>query len=100
MRRPFMPALLALALVLAGCGLGRSEYADDPDYKAGHSDGCWTATSQVPGDPESITRNEEAWKSSEAYRAGWKAGYNACVIRDRSGSMGMPDMPERGTGVR
>ena len=44
MRRPFMPALLALALVLAGCGLGRSEYADDPDYKAGHSDGCWTAT--------------------------------------------------------
>lgn len=90
---------LLLSLALAACGLGRSEHADKPDYKAGHSDGCWSATSQVPGDPSTVTRNDEAWKQSEAYRAGWKAGYSACAIRDRSGSMGMPDTSERGTGV-
>ena len=90
---------LFLALALAGCGIGGSEFEGEPDYKAGHSDGCWTATSQVPGDPSTVTRNDEAWNASEAYRAGWKAGYNACVIRDRSGSMGMPDTSERGTGV-
>ncbi|ABS62489.1 hypothetical protein Plav_0866 [Parvibaculum lavamentivorans DS-1] len=93
---------LALAfLALAGCGLGRSEYADEPNYKAGYSDGCWTATSRVPGDPSTITRNEEAFKVDKAYNAGWKSGYNACQIRsDTSGSMGMPDSSNRGTGVR
>lgn len=90
--------LLFLAAVLAGCGLGRSEHADDPNYKAGHSDGCWSATSQVPGDPTTITRNEEAFKSNEAYRAGWKAGYSACRIRSGGGSMGMPDTSNRGVG--
>lgn len=90
---------LLLSLALAACGLGRSEHADKPDYKAGHSDGCWSATSQVPGDPSTVTRNDEAWKQSEAYRAGWKAGYSACTIRDHSGSMGMPGTSERGTGV-
>ncbi len=55
----------------------------------------------VPGDPSTITRNEEAFKSDPAYNAGWKAGYNACQIRsDTSGSMGMPDSSNRGTGVR
>lgn len=97
-RLAFLP-ILFLALALAACGLGRSEFEDDPAYKAGHSDGCWSATSEVPGDPSTITRDDEAWKESEAYRAGWKAGYSACTIRGRSGSMGMPDLPERGTGV-
>lgn len=99
MRRFALPVLF-LAFALAGCGIGRSEFADDPAYKAGHSDGCWTATSRVPGDPSTVTRNDAAWRDSEAYRAGWKSGYNACVIRDGSGSMGIPDTSERGTGVR
>ena len=101
MQRPFrLLALLVLAAALAGCGLGRSEHADDPNYKAGHSDGCWSATSEVPGDPSTITRNEEAFKSNEAYRAGWKAGYSACRIRSGGGSMGMPDTSNRGVGPR
>ena len=97
-----LPAFLALFLLvsLAGCGLGRSEHADDPNYKAGHSDGCWSATSQVPGDPTTITRNDEAYKLNEAYRAGWKAGYSACQIRSGGGSMGMPDTSNRGVGPR
>ncbi|MBX3493864.1 MAG: hypothetical protein KF899_12945 [Parvibaculum sp.] len=98
MRFPLIVAVLTLAL--AGCGLGVSEHADDPNYKAGRSDGCWSATSRVPGDPTTITRNEEAYKTIEAYRAGWNAGYNACRIRDDSGGMGMPDSSGRGTGVR
>jgi hypothetical protein len=94
-------AVAGLVLLLAGCGLGRSEHADDPLYKAGHSDGCWSATSQVPGDPSSITRNDEAWRQSEAYRAGWKSGYGSCRIRDTSGSgAGMPDTSGMGTGPR
>ena len=87
MRFPLIVAVLTLAL--AGCGLGVSEHADDPNYKAGRSDGCWSATSRVPGDPTTITRNEEAYKTIEAYRAGWNAGC-ACRIRDDSGGMGMP----------
>lgn len=99
--KPAIALALALACsTLAGCGLGRSEYADEPNYKAGYSDGCWTATSRVPGDPSTITRNEEAFKSDPAYNAGWKSGYGACQIRsDTSGSMGMPDSSNRGTGV-
>jgi len=98
MRFSLIAAVLTLAL--AGCGLGVSEHADDPNYKAGRSDGCWSATSRVPGDPSTITRNEEAYKTIEAYKAGWNAGYNACRIRDDSGGgMGMPDSSGRGTGV-
>ena len=99
-----LPAILLISLstlLLAGCGAGRSQYADEPNYQAGHSDGCWTATSQVPGDPKTITRNEEAFRADAAYQAGWKAGYNACRIRsDTSGNMGMPDTSQRGTGIR
>ncbi|MEX1153345.1 hypothetical protein [Parvibaculum sp.] len=94
--------VLAAALALSACGLGVSQYADDPNYKTGHSDGCWTATSRVPGDPSTVARNEEAYRIDEAYRAGWNAGYNACRIRDDSGGAGMGGMPDssgRGTGV-
>jgi hypothetical protein len=93
-------AALCLAALASGCALGESEYADEPNYKAGYSDGCWTATSQVPGDPSTITRNEEAWKADKAYNAGWRAGYSACRNRESGGSMGMPDTSGRGTGPR
>ncbi|WP_339832238.1 hypothetical protein [uncultured Parvibaculum sp.] len=92
--------VLAALLALSACGLGVSKHADDPNYKAGRADGCWTATSRVPGDPSTVTRNEEAYKSDEAYRAGWNAGYNACRIRDEGSGAGMPDTSSRGTGVR
>ena len=91
---------LLLVAITAGCGMGKSEYADEPNYKAGYSDGCWTATSQVPGDPSTITRNEEAWKGDKAYNAGWRSGYSACRIRESGGSMDMPDTSGRGTGPR
>lgn len=98
MRFSPITAILAASLALTACA--GNPHADDPDYKLGHSAGCWTATSRVPGDPSTIERNEEAYRSVEAYRAGWNAGYNACRIRDDSGSMGMPDSSHRGTGVR
>ena len=63
---------------LAGCAdTSTPSYADDPVYKLGHSDGCWTATSGKKGE---ASRNAELYKSSEAYRAGWKAGFNACRV--------------------
>ncbi len=98
MPRLRLVVFLSLLLPLAACGLGRSEHADKPNYKAGYSDGCWSATSQVPGDPSTITRNEEAFRGDAAYNTGWKSGYSACRIRESGGSMGMPDMSGRGTG--
>jgi hypothetical protein len=79
-------SLIALAtlapLALAGCTT--SQYEKDPMYTAGFGDGCSTGTSRAQGAPPSnAVRDEVEWKSSDAYRAGWKAGYGAC--NDRGG---------------
>lgn len=64
--------------ILAGCAdMGTGSYANEPEYKQGHSDGCWAATS---GKKEAANRNEALYKSSDAYRSGWKAGFNSCRI--------------------
>lgn len=64
--------------ILAGCAdIGPSAHANEPEYKLGHSDGCWAATS---GKKDAARRNEELYNSSDAYRAGWKAGFNSCRL--------------------
>lgn len=90
--------IIALALIggilpiLAGCAdMGGSSHAGKPEYKQGHSDGCWAATS---GKKDAANRNEALYKSSEAYRTGWKAGFNSCRIdsgaRDANDPTGRP----------
>lgn len=93
-------APLVLAALVVSCGLGQSEYADEPNYKAYLFRRLLDGDPQVPGDPSTITRNEEAWKSDKAYNAGWRSGYSACRIREGGGSMDMPDTSGRGTGPR
>lgn len=65
--------------LLAGCiGDGDETLRDDPAYGAGYNDGCQTGGTRGSGLPATRNRNDDLWQSSEAYRAGWRAGYNAC----------------------
>ena len=70
--------LLAISLSLAACtssvGLDK-----DPYYDAGFTDGCATGTARSSGTPASRPiRDRQLWDQSEAYRAGWRSGYNSC----------------------
>jgi hypothetical protein len=75
---------LLLLLPLSACGLFMSKETralrKSPDYRVGYQDGCNSA--QGPGADKSrasdIVRDEEAWRTSKAYRAGWGRGQGAC----------------------
>ncbi len=88
MRRRLL-ALAAMApLMLVACST--SEYQKDPMYDVGFADGCATGTARAQGAPPSKpVRDELEWKNSDAYRAGWKAGFGSCNTSGaRSDSMG------------
>ncbi len=68
----------ALLLALAGCETARDQtLLDDPNYSAGYSDGCATASRRVAGFDETITR-DGARDSEAAYQIGWRDGYGQC----------------------
>lgn len=77
--------ILAVAGVaaLAGCIMPTDtgdpgDLTANPDYSTGYNDGCATANSAVAGFDETITRNENMFDNSQAYRAGWKSGHSSC----------------------
>lgn len=70
-------ALLAAGLSLSGCA---GDDTKDPDYQAGYSAGCGTGTGYVPGNASTVIRDPDLWRTSKPYRAGWKAGFNACRV--------------------
>lgn len=75
--RSTMILALAFSFPLAACGT--SQYDQDPLYDAGFSDGCSTGTARTPGTPASkADRDQALWDQSDAYRAGWRAGYGSC----------------------
>ena len=77
MRALGLIAASLLAVSLAACA--DTKYDSDPMYDAGFTDGCATGTARSSGTPPSkAERDQAAWDSSEAYRAGWKAGYASC----------------------
>ncbi len=70
-----------LAVSLTACS-SDSKYEQDPLYDAGFTDGCSTGTARTPGTPPSKPiRDQASWDQSDAYRAGWKAGYSSCSPR-------------------
>lgn len=72
-------ALFGLALTLSGCGsLFGKDYSGEPDYQSGYTAGCGTGTGYVEGRTATVIRDRDLWAASEAYRAGWKSGFNAC----------------------
>jgi hypothetical protein len=85
--------IVGMAAGLAGCGsmFGESEYADDPLYGNGYTDGCGSGTAYVPGQPSTLIRDAEGWGKSKAYRAGWKKGFNACKVTSGSQPSNLPD---------
>lgn len=73
-------AVLLISAVMNGLGgcAGTNEYAEDPLYATGYTDGCGTGTGFNPSDKSTVIRDPEGWSKSKAYRAGWKTGFNAC----------------------
>ena len=75
-------AFLALAalVALAACASANVS-TDSADYHAGYSDGCATGAS-AGGYPRNATvRDETAFRHNPDYKAGWRTGYNACVVK-------------------
>ena len=93
-----MRILVLLVLIpLAGCALFESKaeraQRNSPDYKAGYTDGCATASAQNGANPREsgMMRDEDAFRSNDAYRAGWRTGYNGCrLYLPQTGAPGMP----------
>ena len=83
--RPPVLALLVTALTsLAACA-GTHANTDSPDYGAGYSDGCSTGQSRGSYPPQPVVRDNHAFENSADYKAGWRAGYNACLVRQGGG---------------
>ena len=74
---------VALSLSLTGCIFFETSreraMRNDPNFKAGYSDGCASANAQGTdlrrGD---VVRDESAYAMNKPYRAGWAAGHAAC----------------------
>lgn len=72
--------MLILLSGLAACIAERDQaIVQDPEYKAGYSDGCRTANTRVAGVKSTIHRNKALYETSENYRAGWGDGYSNCA---------------------
>ena len=95
MRRRLLATAFMAPLALVACST--SQYQKDPMYDVGFSDGCATGTARAQGAPPSAaTRDELEWKNSDAYRAGWKAGYGACnTSGNRGDTTGVDRDPTR-----
>jgi len=85
-------AVFLLALSLSGCESAADRaLRNSPDFKAGYSDGCSSAGTRGANPRDSsLTRDEEAFRANQAYRAGWGTGLNAC--RSYQGPTG-PTLP-------
>ena len=83
---------LAGLLMLCGCESAADRaLRNSPDFKAGYSDGCSSAGTRGANPREdSVVRDEEAYRSNKAYRAGWGTGFNGCGASQPAGSMPLP----------
>ena len=89
-------AFLLLGFALSACASpANRELRNSPDYKAGYSDGC--ASASGPGAnmrDTNRTRDEQAYQGNRAYSTGWDTGFHACGMSQSS--RGMPPMPGQG----
>ncbi len=87
-RTTALTGLLPLILLLASCAGGNSS---SPDFKAGYSDGCASASLQgADKRQDSLTRDDAAYRTNPDYRSGWGQGFGACR------SMNAPESPGAG----
>jgi hypothetical protein len=87
MRYAAIFALILAASSITACATNK--YESEPDYDTGFTDGCSTGSARTPGAPATkAVRDEQLWKDSEGYRAGWKAGYGSCSPGSRGDTPG------------
>jgi hypothetical protein len=84
--RALSSALLALALMALSACAGDKARTDSPGYAAGYSDGCSTGQSRGTYPPQHAVRDDHAFNHNPDYKAGWRAGYNACLVRRGGGN--------------
>jgi hypothetical protein len=79
--------LAAMALTpLAACAGEANTHS--PDYGAGYSDGCASGSSADSYPRGRKIRDEQAFRDNADYKAGWRSGYNACVVKGRDNLLG------------
>jgi hypothetical protein len=83
-------------LLLASCAADRAT-RNSPDFKAGYSDGCASASLQGANPRNTgLTRDDEAYRASPAYHSGWGEGFGACramAAPQGNGPLAMPRSP-------
>ncbi len=86
-----------LSLTLAGCIFFETPrqraMRNDPNFRAGYSDGCASANargSNVRGD---TVRDDAAYAASQPYRAGWSAGFSSCNTALQQSNPSIGGMP-------
>jgi hypothetical protein len=69
--------ILLCLLPLAACT--SAALRKSPDFQAGYSDGCASASMQGANKRDtSLTRDDGAYQSNKAYHSGWGTGFGAC----------------------
>jgi hypothetical protein len=90
---------LFLAASLSGCIFFETKamraMRNDPNFKAGYSDGCASANARGASFRGEKVRDDALFKTSEPYRAGWSNGYSTCNNQLYSpGTPNVSDMPD------
>jgi hypothetical protein len=87
--------ILICLLPLAACT--SAALRKSPDFQAGYSDGCASASMQGANKRDTgLTRDDGAYQSNKAYHSGWGSGFGACrqmgALRN-SDPLAMPRTP-------
>ncbi|HEY4941558.1 MAG TPA: hypothetical protein VII56_09020 [Rhizomicrobium sp.] len=95
--RPARLLAVLLALTLTGCIFFETPreraMRNDPNFKAGYSDGCASANARGTNYRGDQVRDGAAYQSSQPYRAGWSAGYATCNNQLRAPDPNVGGMP-------
>lgn len=91
--------VVLLAASLSGCIFFETRamraMRNDPNFKAGYSDGCASANARGTSFTGSKIRDEAAFQVSQPYRAGWSNGYSTCNNQlYRSNTPNVNDSPD------
>jgi hypothetical protein len=69
--------ILICLLPLAACT--SPALRKSPDFRAGYSDGCASASMQGANKRDTgFTRDDSAYQGNKAYHSGWGSGFGAC----------------------
>jgi hypothetical protein len=73
-------AMFVFSALLAACASDGDArlLAEDPAFSAGYGDGCATAIETDKSFSTRRSRDETAFETDRAYRAGWRQGFAQC----------------------